>query len=62
MKLFKYQMSANIDPKEIWACESCKKNNSDKILLKKWRLIGQLEDAKEQLCSLCNSEKIAVNE
>ena len=62
MKLFKYQTLTRGVLKEIWACESCKRSNSDNILLKKWRLIDHREDDAEHPCSICHNDKIAVNE
>ncbi|MDH5523237.1 MAG: hypothetical protein OEY01_04485 [Desulfobulbaceae bacterium] len=64
MKSFKYQTTTRGVPKEIWACENCKRSNSDNILLKKWRLIDHREDAEQGyfLCDICNSNKMAANE
>ena len=61
MKHYKYQVTgADHDP-EIWVCEICKKNNSERILLGKWKLIDRREHL-DVPCALCASTKVAVNE
>lgn len=52
MKKFKYEISEGISPDSIWVCEACKKNNSEKILLKQWRLVAHRDDETHP-CHLC---------
>ncbi len=58
MKKFKYEISEGISPDCIWVCEACKKNNSEKILLKKWRLVSRQNDG-VQPCELCARDESA---
>ncbi|MFC1524228.1 hypothetical protein ACFL6N_05490 [Thermodesulfobacteriota bacterium] len=39
-------------PLELWACNECRRNNNNLILLRKWRLIEQSNDEKI-LCDTC---------
>lgn len=61
MKRYKYQVTGDENTPEIWVCEHCKKANSERILLGRWKLIDRRELI-DQPCALCSENQTAVNE
>lgn len=61
MKRYKYQVVGDENAPEIWVCEHCKKANSERILLGRWKLIDRRE-LFDVPCAVCGENQAAVNE
>jgi len=55
MQRFKYKVVADADKsREVWVCDSCKKENAENILLGRWKLIDKRDD-NDQPCPACGN-------
>lgn len=60
MKSFRYLFEKE-NRKDIWVCESCKRDHNERILRGEWKLIGRCKNG-EILCNKCDSGKNAAFE
>lgn len=55
VKIFQYQIDQQAETL-IWVCNTCKKANWEKILLKAWKLIDS-DEATSHQCALCSRQQ-----
>jgi ribosomal protein L37AE/L43A len=60
MKQFKY-LTEDDGEEGVWVCEACKKQNSERILLGKWKLIA-ISAQEVKTCKFCSRKTSARHE